>query len=212
MWNVEDIEVIPVELDFSSSGQGRLSATAIEAGGVRLFNAVELVDAASTATQVEVCEHCGFPRCSPGGWVTFRRIGDRVIWLPAWDEMEKGTWEASEYTPPSFLRSQGAPIFSGTTWDRLRALHGGLPGPDDLPWMNSREAARLCQWSAPGRLLGEYPLEPRIRRALLIAVTESDLGTETGVVDESLQAHFRIVRQMALVPLQAAFGFARRAN
>jgi hypothetical protein len=55
MWSVEDIEAIPVELDFSSSGQGRRSATAIETAGVRLFNAIELVDVEPTATQVEVC-------------------------------------------------------------------------------------------------------------------------------------------------------------
>jgi hypothetical protein len=199
MWNVEHIEAVPVELDFSSSGQGRRSATAIETDGVRLFNAIELVDVEPTATQVEVCACCGFSHCSPGGWVAFRRIGQRVVWIPAWDEMAKGTWEESEYRPPSFMQRKGVPVFSSASWERLRALHGGLPSCDDLTWINSREAARVCQWCAPGRLLGEYPLEPRMRRDLLVAVTEGDLAVEASVVDMCLQAHFEAVRPMAFV-------------
>ena len=49
MWSIEDIEASPIELDFSSSGGGRRAATAVSAAGVRLFNAIELVDANASA-------------------------------------------------------------------------------------------------------------------------------------------------------------------
>jgi hypothetical protein len=54
MWSVEDIEASAVELDFSSSGQGRRAATVVSAAGSRLFNSIELVDVEPSATQVEV--------------------------------------------------------------------------------------------------------------------------------------------------------------
>ena len=198
MWSIDTIDAIPVELDFSSSGQGRRSATAIQAGEIRLVNAIELVDVDPSATQVFVCGDCGIPCCQPGGWVVFRRIGERVAWIPAWDEMAKGGWAESEYRPPSYVESKGAPVFSASAWEHFRRLHGGCPPCDDLQWLDSREAARLCQWSAPGRVLGQFPLEPRLCRELLLAVTNGELAAEASVVDACLREHFEAVERMAL--------------
>ena len=200
MWSVEVIEASAVELDFSSSGQGRRAATAVSASGIRLFNAIEHVDVNPIATQVEVCEQCGITHCSSGGWVTFRRLGERVVWVPAWDEMEKGEWEMSEYRPPSFLQTQGAPVFSAPAWHRIRALHHELPDAQALLQINSREAARLCQWSAPGRVLGTFPALPRTRRDLLISVTDGDLGAAAECVDQCLRDHCEELQAMELVP------------
>ena len=204
MWSVEGIEANAVELDFSSSGQGRRTATAVSADGTRLFNAIELVEVESAATQVEVCESCGCPHCSPGGWVAFRRIGESVLLVPAWDEMEKGEWEMSEYSPPSFLRSRGVPVFSAQAWDRLRAFHSEIPDSHTLPQINSRETARLCQWSAPGRVLGVFPAEPRICRDVLIAVTNGELATEAACIDQCLREHYAEKHAVEIVPQQIA--------
>jgi hypothetical protein len=209
MWNVDDIEVSAVKLDFSSSGQGQRSATAVSAAGIRLFNAIEFVDIEPSATQVEVCEGCGVTGCSRGGWVAFRRIGERVVWIPVWDKLEQGDWEISEYSPPSFLHCQGAAIFSVRAWDRLRALHRQIPDAHTLPQVNSREIARLCQWSAPGKALGTFPADPRIRRDLLVAVTDGDLQAEAECADQCLRDHFEgkpvmelASQQITVVPIE----------
>jgi hypothetical protein len=200
MWSIEDIEVRKVQLDFSSSGQRRRTVTEISTAGLCLFNAIDLVEVEPTATQVMVCDHCGFPHCSPGGWVAFRRIGDRAAWIPAWEEMEQTEWEMSEYRPPSILESRGPLIFGAQAWDRLRGLHGGLPDVHALRQINSREAARLCQWSAPGRVLGIFPAMPRIRREALAAVTQGDLTAEAECVDQCLRDYCERTQVMELVP------------
>src|SRR5215510_2429109 len=138
MWSIGEIEPITVDFDFSSSGQGRQSATAIEAEGVRLINAIEFLDVDSSATQVEICDCCGTPHCSPGGWVAFRRVGARVIWVPAWHEMEKGWWELSEYIPLVFLCFRVAQIFTPDTCDFLRTIRADRPAVVELPVLDFR--------------------------------------------------------------------------
>lgn len=203
-WLVENVTSTTVELDFTSSGQGRRSATVVEAAGVRLFNAIELIEVESEATQVQLCESCGFPGCSPGGWVSMRRVGDRGGWVPAWNKMEDDARARTEYGPPAFFRSRGAPLFDPACWERLRALHENLPVVGELPRIRSRELVRLCQWSAPGQVLGEYPWAPHLRRDLVIAVTNGDLTTEADRIDRWVRDHYRADRPMDVLPEQMA--------
>ena len=137
----------------------------------------------------------------PGGWVAFRRIGERVVWIPAWDEMDIGERQMSEFRPPEFLHTRGAPVFSPPAWDRVRALHDRLPEPNTLPPINSREMARLSQWSAPGHMLGTFPDVPRLRRDLLATITHGDLASEADCVDQCLLDHFEAKHAMELAPL-----------
>ena len=60
--------------------------------------------------------------------------------------------------------------------------------------------ARLCQWSAPARVLGTFPAVPRIRRDLLAAVTHGDLAGEADFVDQCLLDHFETRQAMELSP------------
>ena len=61
------------------------------------------------------------------GWLgRVQAHGPRVVSVPAWDEMENGEWAVSEFSPPSFMQREGAPVFNTRAWDRLRGLHGGI--------------------------------------------------------------------------------------
>jgi len=203
MWRVQRVEAVPVELDFSSSGQERIAATAVRAGGVRLFNAIEFVGFESGAMQVYTCECCGCTGCECGGWVTLRRLGECVVWIPAWDEMAEGEWEFREYEPPAFLSSRGAPVFSSISWDHLRSLEKSLPSVEALPPLDSREAVRLCQWSAPQWVLGEFPAPPHLQRKAVLAVTEGELATEVEAINSFLRELSEVRGPMEVVPSQA---------
>ncbi len=195
-WCADDIQVTTAEFDLSSWGQSRRRDTTVLASGVRLVDAIEWVDVDPDATQVSACEYCGCAGCAPGGWVALRRIGDRVIWVPSFGAMGRGAWELDDYGPPPFLRSRGAPLFGPAAWERLRALNRRFPHRDDLPRLDSREAARLCQWTAPCGVLGEFPGEPSLRRDWLLAVTDGELRIEADVVDDWLRTCFRAAEPM----------------
>jgi hypothetical protein len=200
MWEVTTFVSTPVELDFSSSGLGYHSSTAIDAGGIRLFNALDLVDFELGLAQVYVCSDCGTPHCERGNWVALRRVGADVMWLPAFAQMESGEWEAQEYTPPRFVADRGAPLFRASTWEALRAIRSDVPRADDLPALASREAVQLLQWSAPGRVLGRHPQKPSLERKRVVAVTEGDRDAIVKDVDAALAHYYEAAVRLAIQP------------
>jgi hypothetical protein len=184
---IESIQKKMIELDFSSSNQGRVRVTSIEASEIRLINALELVKFDPESTQVFVCEECGITHCKPGGWVTIRRMGNGVVWIPYWSGMEKGDFEEQEYQPPGFFKTQGMPIFAERAWEEIRSLRKDFLRHRELVALDSKEAVRLIQWTAPGNVLGEFPDEPKLRRNLLIAVTQGEINDKADHVDASIK-------------------------
>jgi hypothetical protein len=185
MWNVDQIKAVHRELNMTSSERGHPSVTAIENTGTRLFNALEFFEFQKEACQVDICEECGIPHCQPGGWVSFRRLGDRVMWIPAVSLM-KGEM-GNEFRPPEFLSSKGAPMFALTVWEEMRRLHKKLPRAADLLILNSREFVCLLQQSAPGRVLGKFPERALLRRELIAAAKNGDETKQADQVDASLK-------------------------
>ena len=186
MWRVDTFEMMPVELDFSSSGQSRHSTIGIHAAGVCLIKALDLVEFDPAGTQVHVCSCCGFSHCAPGNWVALRRLGEFVVWVPAVAQIEGGEWERQEYSPPGFVSRLGAPLFAPAAWEQLRGLRDGVPKVSELPALSSPEAVRAIQWSAPRRILGVYPAKPQLQREGIVAVTDGDVESEVRVVNEAL--------------------------
>ena len=186
--HVTTITTVARELDFSTSSGGRCAVTAVTAGDVQLCNAVELLEVEAGRLQVEVCECCGHRGCAPGGWVALLRCGEFVVWVPAWEVMERGLWEANEYQPPANFAVHGSPVFAANAWEELRRLRPEMPAAATLTPLTAREASRLVQLAAPLQVLGRYPDPPRLRRDLLLGVVEGDLHAEAGALDRCLDA------------------------
>ncbi|HEX6903872.1 MAG TPA: hypothetical protein VF789_29445 [Thermoanaerobaculia bacterium] len=178
MWIVEKIETRSHEMDFSTSGQARHATTSLIADGIEIVNALDLLDLTENAgesIQLIVCDCCGYPGCNSGDRVAFRRLEDGLLFIPSFDAMLRGRWEADEYVPPSFISKKGAPFFRGPALD---ALSSHLPIVRDLshsPILKAREAALLLQWEAPAKVLGEFPSGPRLRRDLILTDTRAEM-------------------------------------
>jgi len=163
-----------------------VEVTALEAAEIQVVNALELVHWEDYGIQVEVCDHCGCSGCGAGNWISLRRLGDSVVWIPFWSEMLKGEWELSEYSPPYFLRKHGVPIFSAHDWSLLKELIGSIPPIHEIPCLTASEMALIIQAEAPGRVLGEFPQPPKLYKDLIVAVTEGELSDWVRSLQECL--------------------------
>jgi len=178
MWPIEEIEVRDVQLDFTSSGGGRPRTQAIYAAGTCLVNALAFANLNEDPTQVIICESCGCVHCEPGGWVRIRRVADSIAFIPAFAEMLEGGFESTEYSPPQYLSSRGAPLFSPDAYQRMRAQAPAFPSIDNIKSIIASEAVRLIQWHAPLGILGRFPHQPKLRRDAILAVSEGELDEE----------------------------------
>lgn len=174
MWTPEEYKAKRTTMDFSSSGQQKVEVTTVYADGEKIANAVELMDFEEDPVQFEVCDHCGFPGCASGGWLSIRKLGELTLMIPAFSAMEEGAWEASEYCPPYFTRTKGSMLLAKDNYRDLVALLPKLPRAESIRPISPYELARLLQWEAPFRVFGEYPQPVDFRRELLCTTSAAD--------------------------------------
>ena len=174
MWTPRKFKAKAKKMDFSSSGQGSVEVTAIYADDENLANAIELMDFEGDPIQFQVCDHCGFPGCSSGGWLSIRKLNEVILMVPGFSEMDRGTWEDSEYDPPYFTRVKGSVLMDEKKYREICALAPKLPNVEEIKPISSHELARLLQWEAPFRVLGDYPGPISFLRELLSTTSLPD--------------------------------------
>jgi hypothetical protein len=191
MWQIKSPEIKPSTLDFGSSGQDRRRVSQLFSVGIELINALELVDWDSKDTQFLICEACGFTHCKSGDWVSVRKSDFLVLILPAssyvWGESE----DHNEYRPPSYLKEQGIPYLSISTYESLRSKHSSFPALNQIYPLNSREAASLFQWDAPYQVCGEPPAI-RVRRDIVVGSSEGDHVECLQRMEELIERQYRV--------------------
>jgi hypothetical protein len=188
MWSIASVSLQSVEFDFSSSDGGKQTTRALVADGEVLVNSVDLAGPDDhDRFEVQVCEECGLVHCSAGGWVSARRIGDVLVWIPAFGSMTDD-WSINEYGPPDILRRRGCPSFRGKV---LVSLLDALAWHERMPLVQPlllREAVLIAQFEAPNRVLGRFPEPARLGRSRIIAADPGNLDAELTILGECLTA------------------------
>lgn len=163
---------------------GRM-AHELVAGDVVLTDAIELCDWAAESVHLEHCACCGGDDVS-GSWITMRRAGDRILWLPDFRAMtrEPVDFSLDEYRPPPYLEARGVAIFAEA---ELRRVLPELPEPDALRPLTRRDVALALQLESEP-LLRRFPDAPRTERGWMIATSEPSLDETLDAFDALLSS------------------------
>ena len=189
MWQIKNPEIRPSSLDFGSSGRDKRTVFQLFAEGIKLINALEIVDWDEENSQFLICEGCGMTGCKPGDWVSVRRSDSLVLFLPASEHVWREKKDYLEYGPPAYFRQRGIPYLDSATHEALRSQHSSFPALDKLQRLKAKEAAVLVQLSAPDGVLGEPP-EINIQADLIVGSSEGDQTEPLKILEDLLKKHY----------------------
>lgn len=189
MWQIKNPEITSSSLDFGLSGQGRRPVFQLFAEGIKLINALELVDWDVDDSQFLICEGCGMPGCKSGDWVSVRRSDSLVLFLPASEHVWREKKDYLEYGPPAYLKQRGIPYLDAATYESLRSQHSSFPALGKLQPLKAKEAAVLFQLTAPDGILGEPP-EVNIQADLIVGSSEGDQTEPLKILEDLLKKHY----------------------
>jgi hypothetical protein len=174
MWTASNFSTYQRQFDFSSSEQGKPTYTTLKADDEVLINMIELFDSDDNSTfQFHICEHCGFTQCQPGNWLSIRRSGNYILFIPAFDEILQEP-ELNEYAPPSFFNTKGTFVLTTNQFEELKEKVPAFKKLDVLKQLTGFEASSLYKWDTPHRMFGQFPNFKSLRTDHILHTTEFD--------------------------------------
>lgn len=192
MWEIKNLTIQKTKLDFTSSEQGFLEVSQLIAEGVVLMNAIELMEFDEDIIQVLICDHCGTVGCQSGNWVSFRKSGNYILLIPAFEEMEDN-WSKTEYSPPKYFKKEGTPYFTFQVYESLIMEFSRFPRINEIKNLKMSEAMRLAQYKMPLRIFGEPP-EISLQRdkiKYIVASSEGEPETHLQNIEEILRQNYK---------------------
>src|SRR5438093_13449493 len=109
--------------NFSSSGQTSPEWARITCSGIELCNSLDWLDWPENPVQVQICDACGTPGCSSGGYVHISKLGELMLWTKPHIN-DSDDWEATQYAPASAVRRAGSVVIPKATVQEWSAEHG----------------------------------------------------------------------------------------
>lgn len=190
MWEIKNPIIQKSKLDFTSSRQGFYEVSQLVFDGIILMNALELMEFDGDEVQLLICDSCGTINCESGNWVSFRKSGDYILLIPAFEQMEDDEWSKTQFSPPRYLKKEGTPFFDLQVYENLRKQLPDFPKTDEIKNLKMQEAMRLTQQNIPLRIFGE-PSQINVRHDKFKNITASSEET----VDEQLKRIEEILRK-----------------
>lgn len=187
MWQLTHPTIKSTVLNLVDIGQGETTVAQLWQDDIRLINVLDRVNwpDAEANFQFELCETCGLVGCQSEGWVSVRQLGSKVVVLPAFQRIDQANESLKqEYLPPVCLQD-GAIWVEKSDYQALKSL---APFPDfkQLPGLTAWEAAKLIQWEAPQKILGDIYSSPQLPNDLVIASSEGSFLEQVPIFSELL--------------------------
>lgn len=174
MWTSANFKTYTKQFDFTSSGQGKVTYTALTIGGTDFMNMVEALEGEIDDNQIFqtiICDHCGTFGCASGNWVALRQMDDFIFFIPAFeallDDPTKG-----EYEPPYLLRQKGAYWLTAQDYEAFKKLVPALDKQKSIKKLTASELTALYVWEAPVGMFDQYPDANQLDASRILHVTE----------------------------------------
>lgn len=169
MWIPTSFESKPASIE-PQHGSAR-AGTELWADDVRICRAVERVAWDEDPIHLKWCTDCLAGDCADGAWMSVRRAGSYVLFLPSFWWWLEGDWYDKGYDdPPAFLQ-KGAMLLDRALHADLRSLVPELPAMSALQPLAGWEAVRLLRFEAPVEVLGRASELVHLRRGLYCVPT-----------------------------------------
>jgi hypothetical protein len=187
MWIPTGFERRPTTIQ-SENGPA-FGGTELWADDVLISQAIEHVAWDKDPIHLAACTNCLKGDCSDGAWLSIRRAGNYVLFLPSfWPWLEDDSYDQGYDDPPAFLQ-KGARLLDRSRYLDLRSLVPALPALADLQPLAGWQTVRLLRFEAPLEVLGEASAPVRFERDLLSG-TDFRSGDDVAVnrLDQMLEA------------------------
>ena len=189
MWNSTNFTIYKKQFDFTSSGQGKPTFTALKIDDEDFINMIEGLDGEINDDQIFqtiLCDHCGNYECATGNWVALRQLIDIIFFIPAFEYLQTEI-DTGIYEPPYIFRQKGAYWLTVTGFGNFKKLVPEIDKLNSIKTMSKFELISLYKWDTPHKMFGNFPNFKPLRKDHILTVSELDTETLINILEQKLR-------------------------
>lgn len=189
MWTSTNFATYQKQFDFTSSGQGKPTYTALKIDGQDFINIIEGLEGEIDDNQIFqtiLCDYCGCYQCASGSWIALRQLKDLIFFIPSFEDLAAEV-DAGIYEPPYIFNQKGAYWLTITDFGIFKKLVPEIDKLQNIKFMNSFELLSLYKWDIPHKIFGDFPNFKHLRKDHILAVSELDNDTLVDIIELKLK-------------------------